>query len=126
MENETQEVLKTVRFTFDYQEEATGEVDRWGTNKNVSMAFDFEQGDCWHHVLYQFAKFLEGVGYVGVVDRIRVEGWGFQDIDGDSPFDVFIREEKKGKKVDELEQMLEEHLNSIADLKHELIKKYLL
>ena len=149
IEKETQDTIKTVRFTFDYQEDATGEVDRWGTNKNVTMAFDFEQGDCWHHVLYQFAKFLEGVGYVDVVGRVRVQGSPFTDTTWDIPFKVFYDEDEarkydfakfiegegwvggkigdekeKKSKTDELEQMLEEHLNSIADFKDELINKF--
>jgi hypothetical protein len=127
MENENkafEDTLKTVRFTFDYQEDATGEVDRWGTNKNVTMAFDFEQGDCWHHVLYQFAKFLEGVGYVDVVGRVRVQGSPFTDTTWDIPFKVFYDEEEKKSKTDELEEMLEEHLNNIVDFKHMLKTKY--
>ena len=64
---------------------------------------EFQDETTWMTVLYQFAKFLEGTGYVGVVDKIKVEDkYGMHR---DCGFETFGEEEDTDEDFDDEEEV---------------------
>jgi len=60
-------------FKFKYQDTEISQGESWPANTKTSAEHQFHDCTTWIPILYQFAKFLEGTGYVGVVDKIRIE-----------------------------------------------------
>lgn len=60
-------------FKFKYQDTDFSQGESWPANTKTTAEHQFHDCTTWIPVLYQFAKFLEGTGYVGVVEKIRIE-----------------------------------------------------
>ena len=60
-------------FKFIYEDTEYNDSSLWPSKSKLKAEHQFQDESTWMTVLYQFAKFLEGTGYVGVVDKIRVE-----------------------------------------------------
>ena len=60
-------------FKFKYQDTEISDMETYAAHTKTSAEHKFHDCTVWIPVLYQFAKFLEGTGYVGVVDKIRIE-----------------------------------------------------
>lgn len=87
--------MKTFKFTYE-DIEYVGDSGDWPNKTTIKVRHEFDDAGTWVPVLYQFAKFLESTGYVGVVQKIQVEDtFGFH---ADCGFETF------GKKEDEIEE----------------------
>jgi hypothetical protein len=66
----------TLSYT-EYEEEPNPneEFIYYPVNLNVKTSFTFDDGATWEPILYQFCKFLESTGYVGVIGRVHTEGF---------------------------------------------------
>lgn len=87
--------MKTFKFTYE-DIEYVGDSGDWPNKTTIKVKHEFDDAGTWVPVLYQFAKFLESTGYVGVVQKIQVEDtFGFH---ADCGFETF------GKKEDDIEE----------------------
>ena len=87
--------MKTFKFTYE-DIEYVGDSGDWPNKTTIKVKHEFDDTCTWVPVLYQFAKFLESTGYVGVIKKIQVEdAFGFH---ADCGFETF------GKKEDEIEE----------------------
>jgi hypothetical protein len=87
--------MKTFKFTYE-DIEYVGDSGDWPNKTTIKVKHEFDDAGTWVPVLYQFAKFLESTGYVGVVQKIQVEDtFGFH---ADCGFKTF------GNKEDEIEE----------------------
>lgn len=62
---------KTFKFVYE-AEEAEG-YDVFPNSTKLKATHTFSDESRWTPILYQFCQFLEGTGYVGVVDRIIIK-----------------------------------------------------
>jgi hypothetical protein len=86
--------MKTFKFT--YEDTEYNDTSLWPAKSKLKAEHQFQDDTTWMTVLYQFAKFLESTGYVGVVQKIQVEDtFGFH---ADCGFETF------GKKEDDIEE----------------------
>lgn len=60
------------RFIYD-SEFDNNEPTEYAAATSVKARHYFTEGTTWPVVLYQFCKFLEGTGYVGVVEKVFVK-----------------------------------------------------
>jgi hypothetical protein len=60
-------------FKFKYEDTAYSDTEVWPVSTKTTATHQFNDCTTWVPILYQFVKFLEGTGYVGVVDKIRIE-----------------------------------------------------
>ena len=82
---------KVFRFIYD-SEYDENEPTEYPEATTIKARHYFSEGTTWPVILYQFAKFLEGTGYVGVVEKIQIEDrFGFH---GNCGFETFVPEEE--------------------------------
>lgn len=90
--------MKTFKFT--YEDTEYNDTSMWPSQSTLKAAHKFQDETVWITVLYQFAKFLEGTGYVGVVEKIRVEDkYGMHR---DLGFETYGEEEDEDDDDDEI------------------------
>lgn len=66
----------TLSYTeYDEEPNTDEEFFLYPVNLNVKTSFSFDDGATWEPILYQFCKFLESTGYVGVIERVYAEGF---------------------------------------------------
>ena len=93
--------MKTFKFTYE-DIEYTGDSGNWPNKTTVKAEHEFDDVCTWVPVLYQFAKFLESTGYVGVIQKIQVEdNFGFH---ADCGFETFDKEEDTDEDFDDEEE----------------------
>ena len=96
--------MKTFKFIFDDVEYT--ESSSWPVRSNITAFHEFNDETSWPVVLYQFAKFLESSGYVGVTSKIQIEDkYGIHDTCG---FTTYNDEDN-----DELDEEIIEALDNI-------------
>ena len=82
--------MKTFKFFYE-DIEYVGDNDNWPHTTTIKTTHEFDDTTTWVPVLYQFAKFLESTGYVGVIDKIQVQDNYGMNID--CGFETFTTEE---------------------------------
>jgi hypothetical protein len=60
---------------YDEESNPNEEFIDYPVDLDVRTSFTFDDGATWEPILYQFCKFLESVGYVGVIGRVYTEGF---------------------------------------------------
>ena len=81
---------KVFRFIYD-SEYDENEPTEYPEATTIKARHYFSEGTTWPVILYQFAKFLEGTGYVGVVEKIQIaDKYGVHTNCG---FETFVPEE---------------------------------
>jgi hypothetical protein len=84
--------MKTFKFTYE-DIEYVGDSGNWPDQTTIKAKHEFDDTITWVPVLYQFAKFLESTGYIGVVQKIKVEDkYG---MNADCGFETFGRQEEE-------------------------------
>jgi hypothetical protein len=84
--------MKTFKFTYE-DIEYDGDSGNWPDQTTIKAKHEFDDTITWVPVLYQFAKFLESTGYIGVVQKIKVEDkYG---MNADCGFETFGRQEEE-------------------------------
>ena len=63
---------KTFKFVYESEEEACS-FDLFPKTTKLKAVHQFDENSRWVPILYQFCKFLEGTGYIGVEDRIIIK-----------------------------------------------------
>ena len=63
--------MKTFKFT--YEDTEYNDTSLWPAKSTLKAEHLFQDDTTWMTVLYQFIKFLEGTGYIGVIDKIKIE-----------------------------------------------------
>jgi hypothetical protein len=93
--------MKTFKFTYE-DIEYVGDSGNWPDQTTIKAKHEFDDTITWVPVLYQFAKFLESTGYIGVVQKIKVEDkYG---MNADCGFETFGREEEVEYDFDDTEE----------------------
>lgn len=73
--------MKTFDFKFYTNDYSNDEDDAlpYPISSNLAASHEFSDGCTWDVILWQFCKFLESTGYVGVTDNIRlIDKYGFK------------------------------------------------
>jgi hypothetical protein len=63
-------MLKTYTFGYQIQEAGDDDTVPYPANTVLTATHNFHDACTWDIILYQFCKFLEGSGYVGVTERV--------------------------------------------------------
>lgn len=105
--------MKTFKFT--YEDTEYNDTSLWPAKSKLKAEHLFQDDTTWMTVLYQFAKFLEGSGYVGVTEKIRIEDkYG---INRDCGFETYGHEEEDEDEIkvglDDAEDDDEDHYKGI-------------
>jgi hypothetical protein len=66
-------MINTYRFTYESRNYEPDSDSPFPSSTTVEVEHQFEEGQTWEAVMWQFARFLEHTGYEGVRKRIKID-----------------------------------------------------
>lgn len=92
-------------YRFIYDSEMAEGSDNFPQCTQIKARHYFDSCTTWVPILYQFCKFLEATGYVGVTDKVIIvddHDFGYDDI-----FATITKAELEGSKFKEMKEDIE-------------------
>jgi hypothetical protein len=61
-------------YTFNFESPYDDDAVEFPVSSSITHSQTFDEGSTWVPILFQFCKFLESTGYVGVTSKVVIKG----------------------------------------------------